>query len=186
MAKKKFSDIDEIIKQKWLVEFNRKPLEEKSLFGFILAHNEKFTLIQRFDVSFFCLDGYQVFQNDSIKSYSVYDDEDYFLCEVIHFKKIKPKPITNISIKNWAEILQSVSDNFSLIVIEQEEIDNEACYVGILEKLNADSFDLEEIDASAEYYGLSNYKFDNLTKVGFDGQYENTLAFVIENRYENK
>ncbi len=159
---------------------------EKSLFGFILAHNDKFTMIHYFDRSLFILDGYQVFQNNSIESYFVYDDEDYFLSEVIRFKKIKPKPIPQISIENWNEILQSVSDNFPLILIEQEEIDNEVCYVGILEKLNADSFDLEEIDASAEYYGLSNYKFDNLTKVGFDGQYENTLAFVIENRYENK
>ncbi len=186
MSKKKsFNDnidIDEIIKRKLLIEFNRKPLETSSLFGFVLACNDDFSLVQEFNRDSFVLDGYCVFRNNSVKKYSVYDNENYFLNEVISLKKIEPKPVLNISIENWAEVLKSVSENFSLIMIEREKIDNEACNIGKLQKIKKKSFVLEEIDSCAEWAGSYNYKFKDLTKVGFDGLYENTLFFVAENR----
>jgi hypothetical protein len=181
MSKKTSPGIDEIIRRKLLVEFNRKPLEKTPLFGFILAWNSKFTLIHYFDRDLFILNGYCVFQNDSVKNFAVYDDPDYFLSEVITLKKIKPKP-ANISIESWAEILQSVAENFPLIVIEQEKITDKVCHIGKLKKLQKNSFTLSEIDTSAEWDKSYSYKFENLTKVGFDGLYENMLAFVAENR----
>ncbi len=190
MSKKKSLDItidiDEIIRQKLLVEFNRKPLETSSLFGFVLACNDGFSLIQEFDRDSFVLDGYCVFRNNSVKKYSIYDDENYFLNEVISLKKIEPKPIVNISIESWTEVLRSVSENFSLIRIEREKIDNEACNIGKLHKLKKKSFVLEEIDSCAEWSGTYDYKFKDLTKVGFDGLYENTLSFVVKNRNKLK
>ena len=190
MSKKKFNsdvlDIDEIIRRKLLVEFNRKPLEKSSLFGFVLACNDDFSLVQEFDRDSFVLDGYCVFRNKSVKKYSVYDDENYFLNEVISLKKIEPKPVENISIVNWAEVLKSVGENFSLIMIEREKIDNEACNIGKLKKIKKRSFVLEEIDSCAEWSGAYEYEFKDLTKVGFDGLYENTLSFVEENRNKLK
>lgn len=190
MSKKKsFNDcidIDEIIERKLLVEFDRKPLEKSSLFGFVLACNDDFSLIQEFDRDSFVLDGYCVFRNKSVRKYSVYDNENYFLNEVINLKNIEPKPFANISIESWAEVLKTVSENFSLIMIEREKIDNEACNIGKLQKLKKKSFVLEEIDSSAEWSGAYEYKFNDLTKVGFDGLYENTLSFVEENRHKLK
>jgi hypothetical protein len=186
MSKKKSNnesiDIDEIIERKLLVEFNRKPLEKSSLFGFVLACNDDFSLVQEFDRDSFVLDGYCIFRNKSVKKYSVYDDENYFLNEVISLKKIEPKPVENISIESWLEVLRSVGENFSLIMIEREKIDNEACNIGKLQKIKKKSFVLEEIDSCAEWSGAYEYKFKDLTKVGFDGFYENTLSFVEENR----
>lgn len=186
MSKKKFNDayidIDEIIKRKLLIEFNRKPLEKPSLFGFVPACNDEFSLVQKFDRDSFVLNGYCVFRNKSVKKYSVYDDENYFLNEVISLKKIEPKPVENISIESWAEVLRSVGENFSLVIIEREKVDNEACNIGRLQKIKKKSFVLEEIDSSAEWCGAYEYKFKNLTKVGFDGSYANTLSFVEENR----
>jgi len=182
MAKKKLLDIDEIIKRKLLVEYNRKPFEKPMLFGFVLACNDEFTLIHEFDRSYFRLDGYCIFRNDSVKAYSVYDEESYFLNEVIRFKKIRPKPVAKISIKSWAEILQTVSENFSLIRIEREKINNKACQIGKLKEVKKKSFTLEEVDTHADWDGSFKYKFKDLTKVGFDDLYVNTLALVVESR----
>lgn len=103
MSKKKSNndsiDIDEIIERKLLVEFNRKPLEESSLFGFVLACNNDFSLVQEFDRDSFVLDGYCVFRNKSVKKYSVYDDENYFLNEVISLKKSNRNPLKIFRLK---------------------------------------------------------------------------------------
>lgn len=178
-----YIDIEEIIERKILIEFNRKPLDKSMLLGFVLACNDEFTLIHKFDRDLFVLDGYCIFQNDSVKKYAVYDDENYFLNEVIRLKKIKPKPIPDISIKSWPDIIQTVNDNFPLIRIEQEKIHKNECNIGKLEKLKKKSFSLKEVDTSADWYGRPySYKFKDLTIVGFDGPYENTLALVAENR----
>ncbi len=182
MSKQKLPDIDEIIDKKWIVEFNRKPLDKQSLFGFILACNDDFTLIQEFDRSLFITDGYRVFRNNSVKGYKVYNDKNYFLNEVIYFKKIKPKPLTGISIENWTEILQTANKKFRLLVIEREKVNNKICNIGKLETVKKKSFTLKEIDADAVWIESFKYKFDDLTKVGFGGHYENTLSLVAGKR----
>ena len=185
MSKRKSLDINEIVKQKWLVEFNRKPLDKDSLFGFVLACNDEFTLVQKFDDGLFVLDGYCVFRNDEIKRFKVYD-EDSFLNEVIKLKKLKPKHIPQVSIESWADILQTSTQLFPLLVVERERIDNKICYIGKLEQLKKKSFSLQAIDTDACWIGSFRYKFKDLTKVSFGGHYENTLALVVENREKLK
>jgi len=182
MSKKILSDADEIIKRKLLVEFIRKPLDKFKLFGFILTSNDEFTLISEFDRDLFITDSYCVFRNDSVQKYAVYNNVNYFLNEVIALKKIKPKPAPNVSIENWTEVVRSVAENFPLIVIERENVDNKACNIGKLKKISKKSFTLSEIDGNAEWEDSYSYNFADLTKVRFGGEYENTLALVAENR----
>jgi hypothetical protein len=182
MSKKKTLYIEEIIERKLLVEFNRKPLEKSRLFGFVLACNDEFTLIHEFDDGIFRLDGYSIFKNDSVKKYSVYDKDEYFLNEVIKFKNIEPRDVPTVSIESWPEILRTVNESFPLIRIERENIDNKSCYIGKLEKLKKKTFSLMKIDTSANWDNSFRYKYNDLTKVGFDGEYENTLVLVAENR----
>ena len=132
MAKER--DYTGIIENKWLVEFNRRKYKDKIL-GFVLAVNENFTLIHIFDRAYFKTDGYCIFENDSVKTFRVYDSEEYFLSEVLKKKKIKPKIISNISMESWETILQTVNANFNLVVVESELIYKNQCNIGTLEKL---------------------------------------------------
>ncbi len=95
MAKER--DFADIIKKKRLVEFNRKKYKNK-LLGFVLAVSDDFTLIQIFDHDYFNLDGYCIFENDSVKNFQVYDDDEYFLAEVVKKKRIKPKSVSGVSL----------------------------------------------------------------------------------------
>lgn len=182
MSKKQSLDIEEVIERKILVEFNRKPLEKSALFGFVLACNDEFTLIHEFDTDNFRLNGYCIFKNDSVKKFRDYDKDEYFLNEVIALKNIEPQSVPNVSIENWSEILRTVNENFPLLRIEREKLDNKSCYIGKLDKLKKKTFTLMEIDSSAEWDKSYTYKYKDLTKVAFDGEYEKTLIFVAENR----
>ncbi len=181
MAKER--DFKEIIENKWLVEFNRKPFDKHKLFGFVLAVSDDFTLIQQFDRDWFATDGYFIFQNKSVKNFLVYDEEEHFLNEVVKYKKIEPQPIPEISIESWTTILQRVSENFNLIVIESELIYKNQCNIGRLKKLGKKSFSLIEIDPVAEWDDSpTKYKFKDLTTVRFNNAYENTLWEISESR----
>lgn len=183
MAKER--SLSEIIQNKWLVEFNRKPFDKSKEYGFVLDCNDDFTLIQLFDYDWFATDGYCVFRNESVKTFRVYDKEEYFLNEVVKSKKIEPKIVPEISIESWETILQTVNDNFNLIVIESELIYKNQCNIGKLKKLGKKSFSLIEIQTDASWDDTpTKYKFKDLTKVYFNRAYENTLWEISENRKE--
>ncbi|MDQ3042296.1 MAG: hypothetical protein M3R11_07935 [Acidobacteriota bacterium] len=175
-------DFADIIKNKWLVEFDRKKYKDK-LLGFVLAVSDNFTLIQIFDHDYFNLDGYCVFENDSIKKIRVYDDEEYFLAEVVKKKAVKPKPVSDVSLESWATILQTVNDNFNLVVVESEDIYKNQSNIGRLEKAGKKTFSLIEIYTDAYWDEKpTKYKLKNLTKVSFNNAYENTLWNISESR----
>lgn len=181
---KKVASIDEIITNKWLVEFDRKPLDKHPMYGFIVNFNEEFTLVHRFDRDLFILDGYCVFPNTTVKKYAVYDDESYFLNEVIQAKKIVPKALPKVSISSWPEIVKSVSEFFPLLVVGTERLHKNECYIGKVTEIKQKSFKQQEMDTDAVWYGVTKYKFKDVTMISFGGLYESTLALV--NAYRDR
>jgi hypothetical protein len=118
-----------------------------------------------------------------VKKFCVYDKDEYFLNEVVKLKKIKPTPQPKISIESWSSILQSVQDNFPLVQVESELIYKNQCNIGIVEKIKKNSFELKEIDTSANWDEVTTkYKFKDLTKVCFDSAYIKMLWEVSESR----
>lgn len=187
MSKKKSPDFEGIIERRYLVEFNRKPFDKFKEFGFVLDFNDDFTLIQLFDHDWFAVDGYCIFRNESVKSFRVYDKEEYFLYEVVKVKKIKPKPVPQISLESWETILQTVNDNFNLVHIESEMIYKNQCNIGRLEKFGKKDFSIVEIRTDAFWDDEpTRYKFKNLTKVCFDSAYANALWEISESRKNKK
>ncbi len=181
MAKK--INYEEIIEKKWIVEFNRKPFDKQILFGFLLDFNDDFTLIQKLDQDWYQLDGYCVFQNKSVRKFRVHDKEEYFLNEVIKVKKLKPKAVPNILLDNWATILQTVNDNFTLVGVESELFYKDSINIGKIAKMGKKSFSLKEISPNADWDDKPyKYKFKHLTLVKFGNDYNDTLWKVSENR----
>ena len=176
-------DYEEIIKNKWIVEFNRKPFDKNKRLGFLLDFNDEFTFIQDLDTDWYQTDGYSIFQNKTVKKFRVFDQEDYFLNEVVRIKKLQPKIIPQIPLDNWALILQRVNDDFNLVGIESELIYKNQRNIGRLEKIDKKKFSLIEIDAVAGWHETPvEYKFKDLTIVSFGNSYNETLWKVSENR----
>jgi hypothetical protein len=168
----KASFVKDIIKNKWIVEFNRKPFDRFRMFGFVLEWTDDFTLIRLFDRDWYKTDGYCIFKNESVKKYWVYDKQEYFLNEVVKVKGIEPVPVPAISIENWPAILKTVNDNFDLVVVESELAYKNQCNIGRLEKLGKNRFSLIEIATDASWdKSPTKYKFKDLTKVCFNRAY---------------
>lgn len=174
--------IEEIIEKEWLVKFDRKPMSKDMLYGFILAGNNEFLLLNFFDDNSFNLNGYTVIRHKDIKRFSVYNSEEYFLSKFIELKKIKPKFLSDFSIKNWKDILISAGRQFPLITIHLEKISDKVCYVGSLAATKKKGFSFNEIDSEATWTETFKYKYKDLTKIDFGGIYENALFLVAEQK----
>ena len=73
MARVKPIDYKRIIRSQYLVRFKRKPLDESSLYGFVLACSETLTLLHLLETATYTLNGYSVIRNEDVSLYAVYD-----------------------------------------------------------------------------------------------------------------
>ena len=184
--KKNPPSIEEIIKNKWIVRFNRKPFEESTLACFILDANDDFTLTNEVDDDAGSI-GFQVFRNKTIKKFRVYDDSDWHESLVVKLKSIEPKERPNISIKSFEDLLKTVNENFPLIMIHYEKIATDECKVGRILEIKNKSFLMQEISPNAEWDEKpTKLKFKDITRISFGNGYENNLALVAEYRDKQK
>jgi hypothetical protein len=76
-------------------------------------------------------------------------------------------------------LLSSVSENFRLVVIEREERAPDECEIGRFKLLTDTKYALKWISPNAKWEDdPQTYEINDITRVTFDGEYENTLALV--------
>ena len=179
MARVKPIDYEQIIRSQYLVRFERKPLDEDALYGFVLAVGETLTLLHTLETSTYTLNGYSVICNADVSRYAVYDRPDYYFdSRVLRLKGITPQPQPEISVASLPELLTSVARCYPLFTIHREAVNNEVCFVGRLEGMTPKTFTLFEIDSCAEWEGPHRHRFQDVTRVDFGGGYEEALALV--------
>lgn len=172
---------DEIIKNKWLVKFDRGKFE--NCLGFVLDGNEKFTLINNFDFELTAPAGFAVFKNKSVKDYELYNDPNSFDALLVKIKNVTPKEKPLVSVASWADLFNTASKLFPLIVIYREKIDSNVCWIGEIVEIKKSSFLMRAIDPNAEWEeDLTKVSFKDVTRVEFGNGYENSLHLVAEYR----
>lgn len=179
MERVKPIDYERIIRSRYLVRLDRKPIDEDPLYGFALACSETLTLLHLLETSTYTLNGYSVIRNDDVSLYAVYDRPDYYFdSKVLRLKGIKPEPQPAISVANLSELLTSIDKLYPLLTIHREVINSDICFVGCVAGINSKTFTLHEISSCAEWEGEHRYRFADITKVDFGGGYEEALALV--------
>lgn len=177
MAKAPPPSVEKIIKSQWMVEFERKHLDEHKLRGFVLDCSDILTLIHLMDDNFY-LNGYTIIRNEDVTKYWVYDKQSYFVSRALNIKNLKPIQQPEVEIGCWHNVLSTASNLFPLITIHREEMNNEVCYIGRLVEITSRTFTLQEIDTTALWEGNRRFRFNDVTRIDFGGGYEEVLALV--------
>lgn len=173
----------EIIKNQHLVSFDFEPLNDLHTWGFVLACNDTFTLINYFSRDTYSLDGYSVFYNDDISEYWVYTEfENYLETKYVKLKGIKPQPQPSINLNSLPDILHSISDKFPLMKIYRENLSEDGTVVGRLIENNENTFKLLAIRTDAKWKEKpSRFRYTDVTRIDFGTNYEEVLLTVAEN-----
>lgn len=85
-------------------------------------------------------------------------------------------PLNLSSIKS---VLESLAKNAPLVVIHRENQDPDICEIGQIAALDSDTFQLREIDPDADWADeTTEFRYADISRVGFGGEYEAALALV--------
>lgn len=157
----------------------RKCLEEDGCFdrGYVVDVNEQYVMLHIVDDRVE-LDGYTVLRIDDISNV-VCDFENYrFIEKALAIRKQEPERPALVDIKDMETMLSSIDESFPLMVLHREEMSDDQCWVGELETINDKTFTIREIDPDAKWGGSKRIKFEEVTRIEFDGGYETALAQV--------
>lgn len=173
---------EEIIQKRYLVSFDFEPLNNLHTWGFVLACNDTFTLINCFNRDMYSLDGYSVFYNEDISEYWVYTDvEDYLETKYVKLKNIKPKAQPSLNLNSLPEMLTSISKKFPLIQIYRDRLNEDGYVIGKLAKLKENTFNLLCIRTDAKWKEIpSRFRFADITRIDFGTKYAEVLLTVAK------
>ena len=179
--------LDELLKalnqakrQRTLCQMGRQELDDEDFFfhGFIMDYSERHVLIQlvsdRFD-----LDGWEVLKTPDITFIDSEFEQRKFLENTLRVRGIQPVEVQGIDLTDTRSMLRSVEKRFPLLVIHREWVSDGDCEVGRI-KMAADEFyTLKSISPTAEWVDDDKvYRYSDVTRVCFGGDYETTLAKV--------
>lgn len=166
-----------------LIRLHREDLGVPLSDGYVLGMSTELVLLQpirdRID-----LDGYDVLRIADITKLSATPrPKATFYKEALAIKRQVPKLPKKILLNNMRSLLQSVNDNYPLIVIHRELMAPDSCEIGQISKIGSMRYRLHWINPMAVFEpDRRSYNLVDVTRVQFDGAYENTLATVAKRR----
>jgi len=156
----------------------RENIDSEAVTGYVVDLSSDFVLIH-FQSNAITLDGYTVVRIQDLTLVEDKPKRSDFYTEALRLRGYTPKRPVGICLNSIASILESVNKRYPLVTVHREEICNDACAIGRLEKLTEKTLILQWLNPSAQWEGYSpRYRLTSITKIDFGGLYEEALALV--------
>lgn len=127
------------------------------------------------------LDGYGIFRIPDITTLELEYPKQEFHESALVAKGISPRAPATVDLSSLGTALRTIEASYSLFVVHRELEDPDVCEVGRLKFCSDESYTLRTMSASATWVDdARHYAFSSITQIGFDGEYENTLALVAK------
>ena len=159
-----------------VVRINRQPLDPYELYGFVIGISAKLLLLQLIDGNTLFLNGYSAVRVPDVRSYRL---DPTFTPRAMRLLERRPTMLQNIDITNWQTLLQSVHENYPLLIIEDEKAKPNVFYLGRLANLTAHDVELIEVSMEGHWAETEIFDLKNITQVAFDNGYVDALARLV-------
>jgi hypothetical protein len=125
-------------------------------------------------------DGYAAIRIGDITDVDLAFRKKGFCMKALELKQLVPRTPDGVSLADVPSLVRSVQERYPLVVIHREIAAPDECEIGRIRLASASTYALSLISPEATWVedGRS-YRFEDVTRVGFDGEYENTLALVM-------
>jgi hypothetical protein len=157
----------------------RKCLEEDGCFdrGYVVDATDRHVLLHLVtdDIR---LAGYVILRVDDISEVRSDFDQCQFIQKALHLRRMTPERPVLVDLNSIETILASISEHYSLMVVHREAMGQNEFSIGELDSIGDKTFCLREIDRDAKWAGIKRMRFDEVTRIEFDGGYETALAQV--------
>lgn len=167
-------------KQRHMVQLIRSAVGMSNVFGFVMDATGDLVLVHFFDSEAFCLTGYDVLRQRDIRSYCFFDDPRYWRFRAVRRLKIRPTAPVGISLASISELIASVAKRYPLLSVHHERRDRCTTYVGPIVSMGDRSFTVEDANYYGEWTGARRMRYDDVTRVCFDGGYLRASAMTAQ------
>jgi hypothetical protein len=168
-----------------LIEVKRRLKDVYTTIGFVVDFSDSLVLFHVLDTNMFQLNGYAAVREQDISHYRVLSKSEYWQCRAIKHFGLRPVRPDGILVASLPDLLKSVAKHYPLIVIHPERKKPDVCYIGPLISMTERTCTIEDLDCNAEWTGPRRIRLEDVTRVEFDGGYENALAATAPKRPKN-
>lgn len=146
--------------------------------GYLLDASDQFILLHRLSDRI-DLDGYEVLRLKDVTKLEIDFPRKRLFEKALKMKSISYRRPMGVQLTNTRALLSSVSNQYPLIVIERELRAPGECEVGRIKLLTDEKYALKWLSPDSKWEDDPEvYDIADVTRVQFDGEYENTLALV--------
>lgn len=174
------SELDEALVENILVLIARDYFDDScpELEGYVLGVSESLVSLAILDdrVRF---NGIEIFRRDRISDVQVPAPHAAFYESALRLRDDRAPQAPPLDLSSIRSALESVAKIAPLVVVHREVQEPDVCEIGQITALDAETFQLREIDPDAEWAeDISEFRYEDVTRVGFAGDYEGALALV--------
>lgn len=173
-------ELDRAISEKTLIQIVRGDFEDScpTIEGQVLASSDSIVCLAVLDdrVRF---NGIDIFYRDQITEFDLPSPHAKFYQTALRLRGDPLPEVPPVDLSSIRLVLKSVSEVSPLVVIHREVEEPEVCEIGQIKSFDEETFELREIDPDAEWdSGTSNFRYEDVTRVSYGGEYEAALALV--------
>lgn len=172
---KYYTDFAEAQSKQQLVILCRKSIDDNRIDGYIVGLSDRWILLHLVDGSVLTLNGYHAVRLKDISSFKI---DAGFVGEYLRLREQYPAEAPQIDVGDLPSLLRSVSESFSLFMIEREKVEPGIGLIGVIKKLTKRNVCLEKLDSKAKWIGTEKFGLKDITSVSFGDGYTEALAWM--------
>ena len=174
------SQLSEALAEHTLVLIVRQEFDETcpELEGYVIGLSDSFVGLAILDdrVRF---NGIEIFRRDQISDLETPAPHATFYESALRLRGDQAPEAPPLDLSSMRSLLESISKIAPLVVIHREVQEPDVCEIGQITALDAETFQLKEIDPDADWAeDISEFRYEDVSRVGFAGDYEGALALV--------
>ena len=178
--------ISEAIENRVMSRIVRESIESGYFDGYILDATRELLLLAIVNETIH-LDGFTVLRVADITDMEVPTPFWEFQEKALELRGENHQVCPPVDLTSMNSTIRSISEAYPLITIHREHVDPDVCHIGQAMAVSEEWLHLKPITPAAEWKDeLESHRVSEITRVDFDGQYEDALLLVGGEPIESK
>ncbi len=158
-----------------IVKLWRQSINEDKQAGYVVGLSKTWVLLQEIEGDTFVLDGYKAMRLAHVSSLKA---DSSFAGEYFLRRGLFPQAQPDLDLTDLHSLLDSVSENYAMFMIEREKEEPGIGFIGVAEGLTKRSLWMRKFSSKAKWIGTEKFKLKDITSINFGGGYVNALIWM--------
>lgn len=145
--------------------------------GFVVGLGASWVLLHWLDSSV-RLDGYVALPLEEVEEVDVLTADDSVAVAALELRGVRPVALSEVALDGLPSLLASIDRSYPLVSVHRARASPDMFVAGRVAQLGEESFILRHVLPNGRWGDSGGYRYDEVTRVDFGGDYEDALALV--------